>query len=421
MPYILNKTDGSIISVVPDASLDVTTDLIFVGRNYAGYGEVQNENFLKLLENFSNTTPPLKPIEGQLWFDKNLDNKKLNVYDGNDWKTIANLEVSESNPFTRNEDPKSPKSGDLWYNKLENQLYVFDGGQYVLIGPLTGADTQAGWRGDADNELGQGDFRNYNIKAIIGSNPPVAIVSANEYTVQSTFSEFTKYRGSYQKIFKGITLNGADKDTGISENEGIYFWGSASHSLRSNTSTNSLSITSTAVSVNSTYYLPFVNSLNGASPTRTHTNLSYNPFVNGGTLKATIFDGVATRARYADLAERYAADKYYSPGTVVVIGGEKEITISTSRANPAVAGVISQNPAYMMNSQAGPDETHPYVALKGRVICKVRGKIRKGDRLVTGFKAGHAEAWQEGDDPNSVFAKALENFDGVQGLIEVKI
>ena len=87
MPYILNKTSGAVVATVQDAALDSTTDLTFLGRNFAGYGETQNENFLKLLENFANTTAPLKPIEGETWYST-ID-KRLNVYDGQSWKSIV--------------------------------------------------------------------------------------------------------------------------------------------------------------------------------------------------------------------------------------------------------------------------------------------------------------------------------------------
>lgn len=423
MPYILNKTDGSVIAVVQDASLDLTTDLIFVGRNYAGYGEVQNENFLKLLENFSNTSGPGKPIEGQLWFDKNFDNKKLNVFDGKEWKSIANLEVSTDDP-TQRINPKEPKPGDLWYNSAASQLYVFNGSQYNLIGPTVGADTQAGWRGDADSDVTQGEVRNYNIKAVIGStNEVVAIVSPSTYQTPITPASFTKYvSNDYRKIYKGITLAGADPVTGVSgtANSGTILWGTAAHSLRATAADSAIKITTSAVSNTNPYYIPFVESISGSSAPIAHSGLTYSS-VSGGTLTTTIFSGTATRARYADLAERYESDRFYNPGTVVVLGGDKEITVSNLRANTAVAGIISNNPAYMMNSEAGSDETHPYVALKGRVYCKVTGKINKGDMLVTSSLLGHAEAWRDGDNSNSVFARALENFNGSSGLIEVKV
>lgn len=414
MPYILNKTDGSIVATVQDASLDQTTDLTFVGRNYAGYGEVQNENFLKLLENFSNISSPSKPIEGQLWFDKNFANKKLNVYDGSVWKTIANLEVSNENPFTRDTDRKLPKSGDLWYDSGNSQLYVFNGYQYNLIGPTSGADLQAGWR--ADIELDSADT--YNIKAIVGPEDDIiAVVSASEYEVLNSTTR--KFNGTYTKLYKGINLKGADAVTGKSEEAGVYFWGSAAHALQANTSSNALKITSINTNTGDTYYVPFVSSFNGSSVPYTDLTLRYNPAQN--ILAADTFEGIATKARYADLAERYESDKFYNPGTVVVIGGTKEITMSSYRADPSVAGVISKNPGYMMNSDVGSDETHPYVALKGRVFCKVSGKVSKGDLLVTSTKPGHAEAWRSGDNPNAVFARALQDFDGGYGVIEVKI
>jgi hypothetical protein len=92
MPYILNKTNGNVLTIVQDGDVDNTTSLLFVGKNFSGYGEIINENTLKLLENFSNSTPPSKPIQGQLWFDNNRLNYRLNVcYDGKNFKGISNI------------------------------------------------------------------------------------------------------------------------------------------------------------------------------------------------------------------------------------------------------------------------------------------------------------------------------------------
>jgi len=82
MAYTISKTDGATLVSIPDGSVDTTTDLQLVGRNYAGYGLFQNENFVKLLENFANTTPPHSPIIGQLWYNKSSSASKLAVYDG---------------------------------------------------------------------------------------------------------------------------------------------------------------------------------------------------------------------------------------------------------------------------------------------------------------------------------------------------
>lgn len=130
--------------------------------------------------------------------------------------------------------------------------------------------------------------------------------------------------------------------------------------------------------------------------------------------------GHTIEATYADLAERYEADKEYDEGHVVVFGGEKEITETFVRGDTAVAGVISKHPALKMNSDAGDDVTHPYVALKGRVPCKVIGPVRKGQMLVTsGEHPGYAIAT---NDPKigSVIGKALQNLDrSEKSIIEI--
>lgn len=140
-----------------------------------------------------------------------------------------------------------------------------------------------------------------------------------------------------------------------------------------------------------------------------------------GNFSAGVMSGTATAARYADLAERYEADKEYKPGTVVVFGGSKEITQSTTFMDARVAGVISTNPAHLMNSEAGDNKTHPPVALQGRVPCRVIGKIQKGDMLVTSTIPGVAIA---ATDPKlgTVIGKSLENYDSDHiGMIEVVV
>ena len=119
---------------------------------------------------------------------------------------------------------------------------------------------------------------------------------------------------------------------------------------------------------------------------------------------ATIY-GVSTSAQYADLAENYIADAVYEPGTVVVFGGDAEITVTAEFADTRVAGAISTNPAYLMNSEAG----GLAVALRGRVPCKVVGPVTKGDLLVTSTTPGHAQS--VGNDKQygpAVFAKSLD-------------
>lgn len=416
MPYILNKTSGAVVATVQDAALDTTTDLTFLGRNFAGYGETQNENFLKLLENFANTTAPLKPIEGETWYS--TVDKRLHVYDGQSWKSIANLEINSASPIST----KTPLTGDLWFNKTQQQLYAFNGSDYVLIGPPSGADTKAQWRGSYEySVLGGLDAPKYNIKAVIGVNDEVvAITSAEAYDLIEGSDSYPTYP-TVTKMHKGINLLGADPNTGSSEAYNNYFWGSAAHSLRSNTSTFTAGLTYTTNTASTTVYcVPFLNTTtnNGSSLVYIDAGVSYNPYTK--TLATSIFSGIATSARYADLAERYEADAVYDEGTVLVIGGEKEVTVTTTFADTRVAGIVSKNPAYMMNSEAGTDETHPYIALKGRVPCKVQGYIKRGDLIVTSSTPGYGIA-ASNVFGGAIIGKALESQSEGFGVIEVLV
>jgi hypothetical protein len=144
--------------------------------------------------------------------------------------------------------------------------------------------------------------------------------------------------------------------------------------------------------------------------------------VYASTFDGTTFTGTATQARYADLAERYEADAVYAPGTVVTIGGTKEITMELVDASEDVFGVISTNPAHLMNSAAGSDETHPAVALTGRVPVRVIGSVRKGHRLVS---AGHGCAREAAPGEATAFnviGRALhDKAEAGEGLVEVTV
>jgi hypothetical protein len=131
----------------------------------------------------------------------------------------------------------------------------------------------------------------------------------------------------------------------------------------------------------------------------------------------TLTAGSRLEATYADLAEYYEADKHYEPGTVLAFGGDKEVTIADS-GTTKVAGIVSTNPAYVMNSSC-PGEHTVALALQGRVPCQVRGSIKKGDMLIS---AGNGFA-HTAPFPilGTVIGKSLENFDGIEGIIEVAV
>jgi hypothetical protein len=401
MPYILNKTNGSVLTTVGDATIDLTTNLSFVGRNYSGYGESVNENFVKLLENFSNTSQPTRPLMGQLWFDSSAPNKRLNVcYDGKNFKGIAGIAVQGTSP-------KSLTAGDFWYNTDTDQLYAWNGSSPVLIGPLTSSSAKSTWNSVEEVSIEDVLSKNFFLKALIGSTPVVTI-SKDTFTPTSSSDLYQRF----SVVKKGITLSGADRITGSSTSTGYYFWGTAAEALRSNTSTHVT--VAKDETTNSSFYVTFASTTTGNRQLFASGNLNYNPYTDTLNFRAS-------SAVYADLAERYESDSIYDVGTVVVIGGSKEVTLTSVKGNTAVIGPVSKNPAYMMNSQAGTDETHPYIALKGRVPCKVVGKIEKGDLLVTSTYPGYATVYEYADHPSAVFGKALGSQSEGFGVIEVLI
>lgn len=140
MPYILNRYDGTELTVLDDGTVNVTASSInLIGRNYYGYGEKQNENFVYLLENFSNNEPPLHPIKGQLWFDSGTTEDPVNLlksYNGSTWDVVGSAVTSDS-------PPDSSAIGSFWLKKPYNVLYVYTGTEWTFVGPETaeGFDT----------------------------------------------------------------------------------------------------------------------------------------------------------------------------------------------------------------------------------------------------------------------------------------
>ena len=127
MAYQINKTDGTIIAEVVDGQIDqISTDLTLIGKNFSGFGESLNENFVKLLENFADTTAPTAPLQGQIWYDTTDGNVK--VYNGNQFVPVSSAVVADTQPQTIG-------VGDLWYNNLSRQLFFFNGTESILLGP----------------------------------------------------------------------------------------------------------------------------------------------------------------------------------------------------------------------------------------------------------------------------------------------
>jgi len=184
MPYTINYTDtvnkGTII--VEDNALNTETTLSFPGRGTTAYGQAVNENFLHILENFANTTAPLRPVEGQLWYDTTAGVDQLKVYDGTNWVASGGLKKASAAPAVANS-----SAGDLWVNTESQQLYLFTGSAWVLVGPdfsdglLTGAQAQA--------IVGTDDIT-YNVLSIKVEDKPVIIISSQTFVPKTSIKGF---------------------------------------------------------------------------------------------------------------------------------------------------------------------------------------------------------------------------------------
>ena len=171
MSYQLNKTDGTILTDLIDGQIDTTsTNLVLVGRNYTGYGEYFNENFIKLLENFSNTASPSNPLTGQTWWDNS--DKRLKVYDGTQWK-------ASGGPFVQTTQPQMV-AGDLWIDSLNNQVYAYDGTDLILTGPpYTLTQGETGYRVES---ILDAQSRSRTVANLYVGGTLTAVVSALEFT-----------------------------------------------------------------------------------------------------------------------------------------------------------------------------------------------------------------------------------------------
>lgn len=215
MAYQVDKFNGTFLVSVDDGTIDTTTDIRFVGKNYAGYGEVQNENFLHLLENFANTTAPPKVITGQIWFDSGT--KKLRYYDGSKFKTASGAEVGPTAP-------SGLQQGEFWFDTSAEQVYVWTGTEFVLVGPEAAPDLGAS--AVVSQVVKDSLGTNHTIVKFQSGGDVIAIVSKDAFTLNSTINPIT----GFTVIKKGINLLNTNPTTGVTSTD-HYFWGTASNSL----------------------------------------------------------------------------------------------------------------------------------------------------------------------------------------------
>jgi hypothetical protein len=452
MAYQLDRYNNTVLTVVQDGTIDQTTDLKFIGKNYAGYGEIQNENFLYLLENFAGANPPPRAISGQVWFDSS--GSKLKFYDGSKWRTTGGSETASTEPTGLTE-------GDFWWDTANDQLYVYNGTDFILIGP---------------QNAGEGLTQMVSATVLDTTNNPHSIIQAvleDEVVYIISKDEFTLGAVNpitgFSVIKQGLTLINTPAtgvNAGVTSSDHVY-WGSAANSLKlggldaseyltttspnftsqvtfpdsgiaigdsldlklyiengdegvieNETGTSSVikikvtdgagsqdhvvtfSTTGIVPSADNSYNIGtsslkfstmYANTFNGeatrATALREGSNFrSADASAVGSTvavrtaagdLVANLFQGTATQAQYADLAEKYSTAEELAPGTVVAVCEHEEHEVEAASAGSIAIGVVSTDPAYMMNSEADGQ----YIGLKGRLPVRVVGAVKKGQAV----------------------------------------
>jgi hypothetical protein len=414
MSYTINLTDGAIFAVIPDGTINTSSSMVLVGKNYAGYGEFLDENFIHLLENSSNDTAPGAPLTGQLWWDS--ANDLLQVYNGSQWKTISAATASSSAPT-------SNVTGDLWYDTTNQLLKVYTGTTFLTVGPSVVSGTGA----QAVN-ISDGVTSYPAIQFTVGNTILGIMSKASSYTPSPSITGFTTIKPGFQisdasasYLFQGTasdaqTLDGLDS---------LQFLRSDQNDTTSGT-LGILNNTGLSVGVNSDFRATVSGDNVILSNQTEDGDIRFT--VNIGGTPTTVMtiagasgtiSGNQINANYADVAERFAADAEYAPGTVVSLGGVAEITKAVEELTENVFGVISTQAAYLMNSQAGPSTTHPPVAMTGRVPVRTLGTVRKGDRLVAAGD-GLARSAQPGEiTAFNVIGRALEDKPtDLEGMVE---
>tara|TARA_Y100000114_G_scaffold156234_1_gene182775 strand:- start:880 stop:2580 length:1701 start_codon:yes stop_codon:yes gene_type:complete len=198
MAYTVDKTNSSASPssyTVQDNVLNTQTDLKFIGKGYAGYGEVIHENFLHLLENFANSSAPSKPIQGQLWYDSGAS--QLKVYTGSNFVPAGNTV-----PYGPTA-PANLVTGDLWIDSDTAQLFFYNGTSNILIGPNTSAG--ANTNGFTFETITDNTDTDKNVTKLFNDGNLIAIISESSFTPKAAISGFAS-------ITKGITLSTAISD-----------------------------------------------------------------------------------------------------------------------------------------------------------------------------------------------------------------
>ena len=391
MAYTIVKSDGTVLTTIADGTINTTsTSLGLPGRNFAGYGQTVDTNFVHQVENFAANTPPANPLRGQLWYDLNNSLLKVcpsdNQTNANAWVTLATSSGTSVTTFGT-----VSVTGNLTANNITSVNAIVGDTITVRLATVTANATIA------NAAITTGNIGTLNTQLITtGSNSTGGTITGT-WTSNGAANSFVIGSGN-------IYVSNIGNVWGIKTDKYMYANG------------DPISFAGTYNNGNVFDYLTGSNAIvqfsGNIAPGRVTTQVitaGANTTTGNITGNWSLTTGSRLNATYADLAERFEADAYYDAGTVVEMGGEKEITAVQYELSEDVFGVVSATAAYLMNAGAGDDTTHPPVAVGGRVKVKVTGKVKKGQRLVSAGN-GIARAAKAGEATSfNVIGRALEN------------
>jgi len=336
MSYTITTTSGTTIATVADGTVNNSnTSLTLIGKNYAGYGVFLNENFVKLLENFSYGTPPATPLTGQIWYDTSVG--VLKVYTGSNWKAISSSASGATSPV-------NPVIGDLWWDSTNSQLKVWSGTTWVIIGPSY--TSTSGTSGALVETILDTSSVSHVIVKFYISNTVVGILSKDAvFTPQTSIAGFSTIKPGFNLVstsaITGSQFSG-DASNALSL-QGI----TANQLLRSdqNTST-SYNITAGGLTIGSDLSISSV-SASEVGIVNTTLNKDLNLYVNAG--------GVQTRA--IGIFGSNAA--VFLNGASLSVAGNARVTGAlTAASNLTVSGTATFNQTVTVGGAILPNSTN---------------------------------------------------------------
>ncbi len=280
MPYTINLSNGDILTTVIDGDIDTdSTSLALIGKNSTSFGEFQNENFVKLLENFSNPSAPSAPLKGQIWYDSGPDNR-LKVYNGTAWRSIGSAIVNSSQPSTT-----TTVTGDLWLDSSSNRLYVRTSAEWRLVGPV--GNSADGTMGLVQETLTDTSSGLHKIVGVYSEGTRVAVISDD--------AEFTSTTSGFTTVKPGITLNSTISGirfNGTSTSTDLFGGFTASQFMRTDANTGTTGIltvsNNSGIVVGALSELSLAVDSNNVNISNSYTNANINMRVWNGSSYTTI-------------------------------------------------------------------------------------------------------------------------------------